>query len=180
VKITLTNFKRFGADSQTFEFAPLTYILGANSTGKSSLFQCLLAVRQSIEAGRWLELLPRGRHVDLGAFRNFVHEHDLEATIILELADERLGRIVFSWISDSDGNRGVLSRIEIEHTGFLLRLTPSRSLAESRGPLTDFEFSIDELKRTNGADPTSPAAPTGSDGAASEDLGTLASFLWVS
>lgn len=106
MKISIRNFKRLGRQAQEFHLAPLTYMLGANTTRKISLFQLLLALRQSIEAGRWLELLPRGPAVDLGSFRNFVHRHDLDSTVVLRLSDRALGTLEINWNSERDGNRG--------------------------------------------------------------------------
>ncbi len=142
MKITIQNFKSFGVDPQTLELAPLTFMLGANSTGKSSMFQILLALRQSIEAGRWLELLPTGRRIDLGSFRNFVHLHDLGRQITLVIEHEPLGRIEFVWNPDDDGNRGVLERIVLSYAGCTLDLLVSTSVSESRDVLRDLEFTV--------------------------------------
>ncbi len=45
---SLTNFKSF-RDRQSFALTPLTVLCGANSSGKSSLLQSILAVRQTFE-----------------------------------------------------------------------------------------------------------------------------------
>ncbi|WP_442936855.1 DUF3696 domain-containing protein [Nostoc sp.] len=50
--LKLTNYKAF--ENQLIEFKPLTLLSGLNSTGKSSILQSLLLLRQSYQQ----ELLP--------------------------------------------------------------------------------------------------------------------------
>ena len=45
-KITLENFKGF-ATNQSIEIKPITLIYGANSSGKSSILQSLLLMKQT-------------------------------------------------------------------------------------------------------------------------------------
>ena len=47
-KITLENFKGF-ATNQSIEIKPITLIYGANSSGKSSILQSLLLMKQTLE-----------------------------------------------------------------------------------------------------------------------------------
>ncbi len=73
----LTNFKAFG-ETVTIPIRPLTLIFGANSSGKSSIFQSLLLLKQTLEEAKnpATALLPKGSVVDLGTYRDFVHRHD--------------------------------------------------------------------------------------------------------
>jgi len=73
----LTNFKAFG-ETVTIPIRPLTLIFGANSSGKSSIFQSLLLLKQTLEEAKNPEtaLLPKGSFVDLGTYRDFVHRHE--------------------------------------------------------------------------------------------------------
>ena len=73
----LTNFKAFG-ETVTIPIRPLTLIFGANSSGKSSIFQSLLLLKQTLEEAKnpKTALLPKGSLVDLGTYRDFVHRHD--------------------------------------------------------------------------------------------------------
>ena len=75
----LTNFKAFG-ETVTIPIRPLTLIFGANSSGKSSIFQSLLLLKQTLEESKNPEtaLLPKGSLVDLGRYRDFVHRHETE------------------------------------------------------------------------------------------------------
>ena len=72
----LTNFKAFG-ETVTIPVRPLTLIFGANSSGKSSIFQSLLLLKQTLEKTESPEtvLLPEGPLVDLGTYSDFVHRH---------------------------------------------------------------------------------------------------------
>ena len=75
----LTNFKAFG-ETVTIPIRPLTLIFGANSSGKSSIFQSLLLLKQTLEEVKnpATVLLPKGSLVDLGTYRDFVHRHETE------------------------------------------------------------------------------------------------------
>ena len=80
----LTNFKAFG-ETVTIPIRPLTLIFGANSSGKSSIFQSLLMLKQTLEEveNPNTALLPettdsKDSLMDLGTYRNFVHRHEKE------------------------------------------------------------------------------------------------------
>ena len=75
----LTNFKAFG-ETVAIPIRPLTLIFGANSSGKSSIFQPLLLLKQTLEEAKnpATVLLPKGSLVDLGTYRDFVHRHETE------------------------------------------------------------------------------------------------------
>jgi hypothetical protein len=73
-------------DTQWLRLKPLTILLGANSSGKSSLIAPLLLMKQSLssQTGR-NALLTRGEYVNVGSFRDFAHDHRLDATVTLGL-----------------------------------------------------------------------------------------------
>lgn len=74
----LTNFKAF-AGSETIPLRPITLIYGPNSSGKSSLLQSLLLLKQTLQEAENPEtlLLPKGNLVNLGSYREFAHCHDV-------------------------------------------------------------------------------------------------------
>lgn len=74
----IENFKAF-AGPVNIPIKPITLIFGANSSGKSSIFQSLLMLKQTLQDGKDsnISLLPRGNIVDLGSFREFIHNHNV-------------------------------------------------------------------------------------------------------
>ena len=88
VGIGFDQVKSFG-EPQSMGFSALNLLYGANSAGKSSVFQVLTLLKQSTaraygtDAGR-LEF--RGHVADLGGFRTFIHNHRQEAVLSLTLA----------------------------------------------------------------------------------------------
>ena len=84
------NFKSW-KDTGALRFAPLTGFFGANSTGKSSVLQVLLMLKQTVERpADWNEPLYFGDEnalIDLGGFDHVIHSHK---------RDLRLG-ISFVW-----------------------------------------------------------------------------------
>jgi len=67
-ELEVENFKAFGM-KQRARFARITLIYGGNSSGKSTLIQSLLLLKQSMELSRSAferRIVPRGHLVDLG------------------------------------------------------------------------------------------------------------------
>ena len=82
----MKNFKSW-QDSKRVELAPLTGFFGTNSSGKSSLLQMLLLLKQTAEHPNFTEIIFFGDEnslVNLGNFREVIHGHDLETTLELE------------------------------------------------------------------------------------------------
>ena len=78
-EFNLTNFKAF-AGPERIPIRPLTLIFGPNSSGKSSIFQCLLMLKQTLEQppSHVTPLRVKGDLVDLSRYREFVYRHDQE------------------------------------------------------------------------------------------------------
>ena len=82
------NFKSW-QDTGKLQFAPLTGLFGANSSGKTSILQVLLMLKQTVEQpSDWNEPLYFGDEeslVNLGSFDDIIHghEHDLSLDIIV-------------------------------------------------------------------------------------------------
>jgi predicted ATPase len=78
--LRLQNFKSW-RDTGEMRLAPITALFGANSSGKSSILQWLLLLKQTAEAsdrGIVLDLGGVNSLVKLGAFEDIVHEHRAE------------------------------------------------------------------------------------------------------
>jgi AAA15 family ATPase/GTPase len=83
--IRVGNFKAFG-ESQRIPIKPLTFIYGANSSGKSSVLHSLLLARHIQETGD-LDVYRTtigGESVDLGGFKQYIHQRNKESDISLE------------------------------------------------------------------------------------------------
>ena len=72
----IENFKSF-ANAQAFNLAPITLIYGPNSSGKSSLIQALMMLKQSIlSRDKDGELITTGNDINLGTFESLIHGQD--------------------------------------------------------------------------------------------------------
>lgn len=84
--IELENFKGVG-NRVRIDLAPITLLFGANSAGKSTVLQALQYVREILERRNANpdRTLYGGEFVDLGGFRNLVHQRDLSRRIAIKL-----------------------------------------------------------------------------------------------
>ena len=81
--IRMKNFKSW-KDSGEVKLAPLTGFFGANSSGKSSLLQMLLLLKQTIESEEVLFFGDENSLVNLGSFKEVIHHHNRDAQLELE------------------------------------------------------------------------------------------------
>ena len=84
------NFKSW-MDSGAMKLAPLTGFFGANNSGKTSLLQILLLLKQTVEreSSNWDEALwfgDAGALVNLRNFDSIVHQHDAGRTLRMDVA----------------------------------------------------------------------------------------------
>ena len=82
--IRMKNFKSW-LDTGMVKLAPLTGFFGTNSSGKSSLIQMLLLLKQTVGKGKVLFFGDENSLVNLGDFREVVHGHELSAELYLEI-----------------------------------------------------------------------------------------------
>jgi len=117
--IGLENFKAFGHE-QTLPIKPLTLIYGANSSGKSSVFQALLMLKQTMSGqdDGFDRLISNGKYVNLGSFTNIIHNHNIKSKLsilfessgpikqfgIKELSTDIYSKFKFSYSLNSDGS----------------------------------------------------------------------------
>jgi hypothetical protein len=86
--LRIRNFKSW-KDTGNMNLAPLTVIFGANSSGKSSLLQFLLMLKQACESpDRQHVLPPANGHmpIEAGTFQDLIFEHDLNNKLEFEFA----------------------------------------------------------------------------------------------
>ena len=82
--IRVKNFKSW-QDSGNVGLAPLTGFFGTNSSGKSSLLQMLLLLKQTVGSKEVLFFGDGNSLVNLGNFREVIHGHKLREHLEFEL-----------------------------------------------------------------------------------------------
>ncbi|AGL00547.1 AAA family ATPase [Desulfoscipio gibsoniae] len=84
--LTIEGFKAF-SKKQIFKLAPITLIFGANSAGKSSLLQSLLLLKQTLEESESGDavLVPKGKIVNLGSYKEMIYGHETEKNITFSM-----------------------------------------------------------------------------------------------
>jgi len=81
------NFKSW-KDTGEIKLAPLTGFFGTNSSGKTSILQMLLLLKQTVESTDRKQVLRLGDStsiVDLGTFQDLIYGHDLSGDLELSL-----------------------------------------------------------------------------------------------
>lgn len=95
-RLRVENFKSWR--QADLPFSKITAFFGANSSGKTSILQLLLLLRQTVESSDPsipLFLGDRESLVDLGTFYDLIHQHDLSKTLRWELEWQVKSRILF-------------------------------------------------------------------------------------
>jgi predicted ATPase len=86
-ELRIQNFKAW-RDTGSIRLAPLTFLFGTNSSGKSSLHQFLLMLRQTVESPDRRRVLHTGdaaTPVDLGGYIELVNGHDARRPLSFDL-----------------------------------------------------------------------------------------------
>lgn len=99
--ITIKNFKGIGEQGCRIEFAPITLLFGPNNAGKSTIIQALhlaqeILCRPDADLDR---IDARGAGVNLGTFKDYVHEHNTDNDIVISL---EMGIDGLEWIEDDE------------------------------------------------------------------------------
>jgi predicted ATPase len=82
--LTIDNFKAW--KKADMRLAPLTGLFGANSSGKTSILQFLLMLKQTVESpDASLVLNLNGNYVELGTFYDIISAHDLKNELVFKI-----------------------------------------------------------------------------------------------
>lgn len=74
-RLRMSNFKAWA--NADIPLGQITGLFGTNSSGKSSILQFLLLLKQTKDAAdRGISLAMNGAYVTLGSYRDFIHNHD--------------------------------------------------------------------------------------------------------
>jgi len=111
-KINIENFKCY--EKIEFETSKITFITGANSSGKSSLLYSILGAIQSREFP--FQFSPNGKYIKMGDFEEIVHNHDKAKLIKLEFESDEFENgnreiITTYWKNDKVSNLPVLESL---------------------------------------------------------------------
>jgi len=82
-ELSLKNFKSW-KDTGAIAFGPITGVFGTNSSGKTSLLQLLLLLKQTADSPDRAQVLRFGddrSFVNLGTFRDVAFQHDIQAAL---------------------------------------------------------------------------------------------------
>jgi predicted ATPase len=85
--VRIRNFKSW-EDTGRIRLAPITVFFGTNSSGKSSIGQLILALKQTSESTDRTQVMRTsdvGTPVDVGSFRDFIHHHDTTRPLKFEI-----------------------------------------------------------------------------------------------
>lgn len=82
----IENFKSF-SKKQHLKLSPITLIFGPNSSGKSSIIQSLMMLKQTILAeDKNGVLVTSGDAIDLGTFNSLIHDQDINKSLSFKLS----------------------------------------------------------------------------------------------
>lgn len=87
-ELRVKSFKSW-EDTGTLQFAPLTGFFGTNSSGKSSILQLLLMLKQTVESSDRRRVLHTGDNfsiVDLGTFSDLIHGHKSDTSLQISIS----------------------------------------------------------------------------------------------
>jgi AAA15 family ATPase/GTPase len=87
-RLSAKNFKSW-KDTGELQLSPLTGLFGTNSSGKTSILQLLLMLKQTVESPDRKRVIHTGDNrslVDLGTFFDLIHGHQTEASLDIALS----------------------------------------------------------------------------------------------
>ncbi len=87
-RLRMQNFKSW-QDTGELQIAPLTGLFGTNSSGKTSILQMLLMLKQTVESPDRRRVLHTGDDrslVDLGTFFDIIHGHQIDTELMMSLS----------------------------------------------------------------------------------------------
>jgi predicted ATPase len=151
-RLGIRNFKCFG--DQSISFRPLTLLAGANATGKSTVIQALLLLRQAFIRGDLAEnrLRLNGDIVNIGEAIDAIHHQATEDVISFEITDSCSDEIsTFSFAYERGrADRRVLEAIALGETNSNLFSDQFTYLSAERvGPRLSYPIAEDPREATN-------------------------------
>lgn len=88
------------------EIRPITFLVGPNSSGKSSVLQAILALKQTVESGDQISALILQDYADLGSYRDVVFGHDTKNEIKINFEDSNSNKWSLTY-STQEGRKSI-------------------------------------------------------------------------
>lgn len=137
-KLRITNFKSW-QDTGDIHLSKLTGFFGTNSSGKTSLLQLLLLLKQTTESSDRSQVLDFGSeksYVELGTFKDIISNHDLEKSMSFQITWREKNPLK---ISNPEKKREILFK-----SNDLTFQTTLRQPAKGRMHVKRLAYSIDD------------------------------------
>ncbi|WP_180085224.1 AAA family ATPase [Acinetobacter sp. YH12145] len=147
---SIENFKIF-SDKTDLKFAPITLIYGPNSSGKSSIIQSLLVLKESLLSSNSLK--SNNQYFELGSYLSVVNEHNSDKKIGFQIDVDEL-EYSFEYAYSKEHNISFLDKTELiskEDSDFNFLFRP-KSVSRQGVHLYNFDFDkkiIDKLVKQN-------------------------------
>jgi predicted ATPase len=137
-KLKLTNFKCH-KETSDIEVAPITLLVGPNSSGKTALLQPLLMLKQTLEprAALVTPIILDGSYVNLGTFSDIMYDHDTQNSLEIELGIE----IPLKPLSLPSATKKYLQERKLNKLGVVCSVRIDYSEKEKRMILSEATFS---------------------------------------
>jgi len=160
-KLSFQNFKSWRATGN-IRLAPITALFGSNSSGKTSILQMLLLLKQTAESPDRAQVLNLGDDrslIDLGTFQDVLFAHDLTVPLkarmawtlpsILEIADPaRKSAILFKgdhiefstaieWLANGETGRTLVTEMEYRFAD------QTFGMRQTRGKKSDYDLFVE-------------------------------------
>jgi len=144
--ITIQNFKGIGPRVK-IDLKPVTLLFGPNSAGKSTILHAIHYAHAVLESSN-PDVGPTrlGGDIDLGGFANLVHDHNLDAPVVLGFEFPLDPDIVFESTEKDLNSRfcDIGVELQIRFSPFLQRPLVDRYLVRYEGePLAELGCSLD-------------------------------------
>lgn len=129
----IKNFKSLN-DSKKINIKPITFLVGPNSSGKTSFLQSILMLRQTVESKDLKSALILQDYIDLGSFKDVVWKHDLNNIISINFSDSN-SNYEFDFAFKKGNEKIYLKRY--------------RTFGEYHGELGKFNYDLEVNERGN-------------------------------
>ncbi len=142
-RMRLRNFKSWG-DTGRIPLRPITAFFGTNSSGKSSLLQALLLLKQtsdSSDRGLVFHFGDKATLVDLGDFASVVHDHDTAKSMEVSL-DWKTAR-PFKVADTKHDDREV---VESRRLGFSVIIGQKRNAMPPRPAVDEMSYGVGDAR----------------------------------